>query len=338
MTIQKEKYMYTKQHIQKQSKLVKWASPLLTLLIIGLTVFTGQLLIARATSLITNTCSLVKAGSGDTKLQLDPSLTSDTLANTLVNSNKYDLQCNTSTNSKSNNYMIGLGTLNTCNTLAATGTNNNRIHSGESDGSDVSLTIPVNPCYDSSLRTGSESQPMLLGSLTLDHLNHYCQQELNSKSAVAQRVGQVANPWQCHQTRNDGTNMPNIVMHEVCQEEFHRSDAQDRLLYFWNNHPNSPFDSNSAWQCFARAKKLGNVTFDQISAYCRNAGYVNSELAAVNTASAYDYRCIRQGPQTSDRLDTFLGVCQSQYKQYKYVIDRLANYHAPLSWECWTGA
>ncbi|HWS84048.1 MAG TPA: hypothetical protein VN207_07285 [Ktedonobacteraceae bacterium] len=332
--------MYIKKYIQKQSKLVKWTSPLLTLLIIGLTVFTGQLLIARAARLITSTCSLVKARSGDTKLQLDPSLTGDTLAKSLVNSNKYNLQCNTSTstNSKNNDYLIGLGTLNTCNSVAATGTNNSRIHSGESDGSDVSLTIPVNSCYDSSLQTGNESQPVLLGSLTKDHLDHYCQQELHASHAVAQRNGQVAYSWQCHQTLNDRTNRPTMEMYQVCQEEFHRKGAQDRLVYFWNSHPNSSFDSNSAWQCFAKAKKLGTVTFDQISAYCRNVGYSNSELAATNTPSAYDYRCIRQGPQTSDRLDTFLGVCQLQYKQYKYVIDRLANFYAPRSWECWTGA
>src|SRR5207302_4338351 len=105
--------------------------------------------------------------------------------------------------------------------LASTGTNNSSIHSGESDGSDVSLIIPVNPCYSpppqgpngsQPILTVSESQPVLLGSLTQDHLDHYCQQKLNARSAVAQRVGQTAYSWQCHQTLNDGTQMPSIVM------------------------------------------------------------------------------------------------------------------------------
>ncbi|HEX3641683.1 MAG TPA: hypothetical protein VHV10_10360, partial [Ktedonobacteraceae bacterium] len=339
-------------YMWKQSKLVKWTSSFLILLVIGLTVFMGQLLIVRAARLKNGTCSLVTAGSGDTNLQLDPSLNNDAAAKSLVDSNKYNLQCNASPSnpSTSNNYLIGLGTPNTCTSLASTGTNNSSIHSGESDGSDVSLIIPVNPCYSPPPQgpngsqpvplalVASESQPMLVGSLTKDHLDHYCQQKLNARSAVAQRVGQTAYSWQCHQTLNDGTQMPSMVMSEVCQEEFHRSDVQDRLLYFWNTHPDSSFDPNSAWQCVARAKKLGNVTFDQINAYCRNLGYATSEVAVTDTPSAYDYRCIRQNSQISDKLDTFIGVCQSQYKQYKYVIDRLANYHAPLSWECWTGA
>src|SRR5205807_5953088 len=51
--------------------------------------------------------------------------------------------------------------LNTCTSLASTGTNNSSIHSGESDGSDVSLIIPVNPCYSPPPQGPNGSQPIL---------------------------------------------------------------------------------------------------------------------------------------------------------------------------------
>jgi hypothetical protein len=274
-------------------KLVRWAYPSLALLIVGLTVCSGQLLTARAAAHNSNaTCIQGTAGYNG--------------------------------NSSYNSH-------------------------GEPDGSDVSSS-PSNPCA-----SGSNQSPIrILGMLTKDNMDQYCQQRGIPGASTAnpittggaQRDGDNAYAWKCHRywTGTSGGDAPgtDMSMKAVCQWVFNDNNAEDRLLNYWNTHPQHPTsstdtttDTTSAWECFTNATLVGGIN---LTGYCQSLGYQNY---VHDGSTAYDFRCTGNGMQDTGRFDTWLAACQLQYQGYAYVIDRLAaddghgGYTDPTSWECW---
>ncbi|HEY4036256.1 MAG TPA: hypothetical protein VGL94_20035 [Ktedonobacteraceae bacterium] len=234
------------------------------------------------------------------------------------------------------------------------GNGNYNSHS-EPDGSDVSTSTasPSNSCIYSSSKS-NQSPITILGQLTKDDLDRYCQQSgipgASTQNPIttggAQRDGDNAYAWTCHQfwTGTPGGDAPgrNLSMKAACQFIFNDNSAEDRLLNYWNTHPQHPTsstdtttDDTSAWECFTNATLVGGIN---LTKYCQSLGYQNY---VHDGATAYDFRCTGNGQTETDKFDTMLAACQIQYRGYAYVIDRLAEddghsgYSDPTSWECW---
>lgn len=238
------------------------------------------------------------------------------------------------------------------------GYNGNRNYNnyGEPNGSDVysgTASLP-NPCT-SNISFGTNQSPItILGLLTKDDLDQYCQQrDIPGASTAnpittggAQRDGNNAYAWKCHRywtgTPGGDASGTRISMKAACRWVFNDNSAEDRLLNYWNTHPQHPTsgtdtttDMTSAWECFTNATLLGGIDLTQ---YCQSLGYQNY---VHDGPTAYDFRCTDNGMQNTGRFDTWLAACQLQYPGYAYVIDRLAQddghrgYMDPRSWECW---
>src|SRR5206468_2299836 len=102
-------------------------------------------------------------------------------------------------------------------------------------------------------------------------------------------------------------------------------DIIGRLANYYNR---------SSLQCYAHVALRGSIT-EKLSSYCLSHGYERGVVLTQEPngeTTAYDWQCessshMRIGVSMTD-------ACQWAYNQ-KNVFDRLDNFHAPNSWQCW---
>jgi hypothetical protein len=154
-----------------------------------------------------------------------------------------------------------------------------------------------------------------LSIVTTPDIQRYCRRE----DKEAQLAKNNAYGWICM----SGSASSPINMSQLCRHLTGRSRVIERLA---NMH-----DVHSGWECWSwdNGRIYSRIQESTFANFCRLLGYNGVSLVE---KSAYGWRCTSR--TRADASFSVTQVCHVLLQKID-VIDRIAEYDDPLSWECW---
>ncbi|MFC6082789.1 M48 family metalloprotease [Sphaerisporangium aureirubrum] len=170
------------------------------------------------------------------------------------------------------------------------------------------VTDPYYRCTTTPRPAPKTSAPALLGPVDFDA---YC---VSAGADEAVLVADDAYGWRCRIGGEERT----FSVTEACRSQYGTRKAIDKII---------DFHDSSSWQCWRVSGRLGTADLD---GFCRSQG---AEAAISVADNAYGWRC--RLPDGEEGGIWVADVCKWQYSRPS-VLERMADYYNPESWECWT--